>query len=1698
MLKLFSLFLSFSILFTTVAPSYAQALDALNAQKARLGAFSGWSGSDAADEGLESGLERANYVAYRDAVEQGQIENSDFSQVAAAAGWIRKYGYQAFRGCVAESNKAAFEKRDKVCQGGRCVDLKYYKQGCVRVGLEELGKDADGKAILSARHTADLAGLIAEGGTYKTDALAAQGYFRELMERKEVCGVNWFSSLKQVFSGHEAKQDAQNYERRFRRPQCVSLSEGLRALAVLDVSGEDRSRNIKLIGEFLSTYAWRDYAAVVIPDASLALMAMGTAESYAELEKFLFGMHAGERALDSLQATVTPSWWVKTASALGSQAKKNGYGLYHDILSARLSYWDVDKAKQYNEKKDIDIMLQQQDWMQARYQLPQGNVIEDLGALIARDEYPLSRELAAKIVRRGLGVEDSNRVPNALLAGVLAGNGANWRQIDSGLMSPRRLLEKFYSADFTDLNEGTQRRLHEQMSLAAQHTNGVVLPEPGFDKEKFDRYNRQLGYVSAAQVADIAISAYLTATLVLSLPAWGLKGLKAVDSLASMRGVVRARAAAGSAVRGAAAAANRGLARAAEAMPKRAPAAPKQIKPLFNKPYSELNGLQRGIVNLYADVKIAADVTGQLGRAVARHPAGAGTLGTLGGAGMTGAPTSAYVAVVEQAASAAPVVSGAARTVQAANTAVKAASQAKNLSAATGVIRAPVPQWLAPSATGSIIGLERDWIASSSARAGVNAKGHAGGNAGAVYQQALGKMRLAQWKAQDQFSLLKQRQSVHDLKISEQQLFWNRQGYPLTGKFQGWLQNALENTYLYGVAPLRYMANPYYRAEQKQFEENLRLARIDAQERQALSQTVQSAAGVRGAPSFSIGNYQISFMVKNPSVRVAFSAKPFATDRLFFFGLPFALRLFASLNGGGYTLVEVKGKKAPGEEPTSAEDLLGVDPDNDPINIAQKGFMMTYETPDGTEQALPVNLTIDNRFETKGYNRITFRRDEENGFVAELRDNGRKPQSMSHFFMKLENGNGSFAKFLTAVEKARLDSPFEIKIEQTAYRPYKTKEVSLYHQHGTTPIPQVTVSAPAALVKDNARLVLTKSGQIAVLRPWTNAPLALDDVYVRLPKHEIPDLVSVLAGSKVDFDISIWPTRQKTNLLSREIPALQLGMGKTLGPEVEHSTGFTEGVAGAVSLGINNVLPGMMFFLNPLLKRYGETKILKMVLWTYVSAGAIAISTGLWGLSGGISLHKTIGLLTSFVLISLATNMLRVVNNPLIRANRGELVPSKNKKEKVRAAQSVDAAYLRQRFKEVFTKKTSQSMSNIILYNISYMFKNLGTTVFLAMPFAVNMLSEFALGVDPGFDFSLGFPFYTAYALWMVYKVYNTRLRDVYNTNNLSRARHDFNSVMSRQNAIIARAFNDAKQLEAKASVENAVKKIHSEISVLVPIESRGTKQRVSDLLLKYERLSMENLKSKMEKEGLPEANQAEVLAAAQAQFDKLEHRNVSMREVLMRAPYVLPVLVAMTLGTVHELTVSSGFSFVLRNFFDVGVLSNFITAIVLYGSMVLGRLVGNVVSLRLRSGTMYGFSSLMSLAGTGLMAFNVGNAAALIAGAIIASFGIGNFFTQMYDFVIENNPKYQREVSLLITFTMSLAGLISMPMRWLVHETGVANLDLILSVVALGASLVLTKDMFKDSSVYEYFKNRGHVPPDAGSAPQNRPGPDMNNPLPN
>ena len=174
-----------------------------------------------------------------------------------------------------------------------------------------------------------------------------------------------------------------------------------------------------------------------------------------------------------------------------------------------------------------------------------------------------------------------------------------------------------------------------------------------------------------------------------------------------------------------------------------------------------------------------------------------------------------------------------------------------------------------------------------------------------------------------------------------------------------------------------------------------------------------------------------------------------------------------------------------------------------------------------------------------------------------------------------------------------------------------------------------------------------------------------------------------------------------------------------------------------------------------------------------------------------------------------------------------------------------------------------------------------------------------------------------------------------------------------------------------------------------------------------------------------------------------------------------------------HELSVSNGFSFAMHGLLGNGAQANAYTALALYGSMSAGRILGNIISRRISGGSMYALSSAFSLAGTALMAATAGHSApALITGAIIASFGVGNFFSQMYEYMVGLSPKHRREIALLINYTMPVAAVMSFPMRWLVGATGFSGMDLVVAEAAVLGSILLTPGMLANSSLIKVAKH--------------------------
>lgn len=757
------------------------------------------------------------------------------------------------------------------------------------------------------------------------------------------------------------------------------------------------------------------------------------------------------------------------------------------------------------------------------------------------------------------------------------------------------------------------------------------------------------------------------------------------------------------------------------------------------------------------------------------------------------------------------------------------------------------------------------------------------------------------------------------------------------------------------------------------------------------------------------------------------------------------------------------------------DDLIDVENQEASVFVGEHGFKLTVEGADGTEHILHnVDVGIDAPIKTEGYNRLVL----SNGHIFQLRNSLQQPNNLEHFFFELPHQKGELWQLLAErPANLNLSRPLRIKLEHMPNRRYDITPLRASVEGSTDAVP-VIADVESSLLPEQ------KEGTIRIKRDGTvhfisasGEPFLMKDFYVRLPKEESRFWARLMQNQpQSNFVLQIHPTVKKTKVLTMNVPLLQIGLGKTLSPELKARTTLGEVTSSSIMLGINNVLPVLMGFVHPLLRRYGEAAVLRWGTGFFAAGGAVALGSGLYGFLGDgvMSSWQLGGFLTSSILIAMGTNISRFVQNLLITANRGKIVPKDSFSAKAEDGDSQTSApvynfqYLRQRTKQVLTQKPSSSARDVVLFQTGQMFKNIGTMAFLAFPWLANATAGL-FGVNLGLDFSASYVPYAAFSAWTSYKLSRTAFKDAVPMN--------ISAVENKFQETLAEVVNNLKmkprqQLRAgQQDMLDAAKKLKSSIEVLARVESRYKKVPFEKVLVQREEECVEALRTELLKHGRSTSNAngaAEALAGA---FESLGRRDVRLGQVL-RAPKVFPATLGMTLATMHELSVSNGFAFTMHNLLPNGAYANALTALVLYGSMSTGRLLGNWISRRISGGSMYALSSAFSLLGTATMVAAGGNVPTLMTGAVIASFGVGNFFSQMYEYMTGLYPKFRREISLIINYTMPAAAVLAMPMRKLVGATGFAGMDLLVSGVGLLGSLALTSGMFANSSIVKAGKH--------------------------
>ncbi len=558
MIKMLAVFLSFSILFTSLAPSYAQALNYAQQQKNRFSAdFQGdaWQNYAAGlTQSLQEGIEQA--------AQQAALEQSEGLALMKAAQKAKEaYGTNYIAQTAAAVWKASLEGKKEICLQEECFDLVTLARGVFHTGLNEVPQNQEEKisawnyGLEKKGQTRPLAQLVQTAGVWSKDSKAASDYFKAILQTKGVC--------EKGFNIKPNSQDAVDYSR-YDEPRCEAALESMAALAVL--GGTD---NARAIYAFMNDKKREAMGGAVVMQGVTALMAMDSPQSYDYLTRFLT-----KDSTPTYAGTALEEIGYATVEGVISLFQENGQdvaGRYLNPYTARFGYLDEETAKQQQPTADLWMIKQQTELFggsKDKWQLPVGNIYEDVGSMVAADvQNERSRALAGQIFAASQNSK-LGRFPFPLLVGLLTGNKGEWTYKHGG-QEAVAALKRLQKVDFTDLNEGTQRRLRRRVAIAQQAHEAftaVELPAtdlqkqreklaalrgysvaPQFtqdtrvsrydrrDQAKFDRYNKQKTARALGRAVDIAILLVLLPRLLQGLCSVGSRGLAALRNARQLK-----------------------------------------------------------------------------------------------------------------------------------------------------------------------------------------------------------------------------------------------------------------------------------------------------------------------------------------------------------------------------------------------------------------------------------------------------------------------------------------------------------------------------------------------------------------------------------------------------------------------------------------------------------------------------------------------------------------------------------------------------------------------------------------------------------------------------------------------------------------------------------------------------------------------------------------------------------------------------------------------------------------------------------------------------------------------------------------------------------------------------------------------------------------------------------------------------------
>ena len=505
----------------------------------------------------------------------------------------------------------------------------------------------------------------------------------------------------------------------------------------------------------------------------------------------------------------------------------------------------------------------------------------------------------------------------------------------------------------------------------------------------------------------------------------------------------------------------------------------------------------------------------------------------------------------------------------------------------------------------------------------------------------------------------------------------------------------------------------------------------------------------------------------------------------------------------------------------------------------------------------------------------------------------------------------------------------------------------------------------------------------------------------------------------------------------------------------------------------------------PFLRRIGDANMYRLGVGMYAMSALSALGLGLNGFSGveNHTLLQVGGLVGVLLGMGFAGTLVNTTQNNLIASNIGVLKSSTKKGTKQKwttkrqEGENPTVSFLSKRVREVFTTKNVQ-MRDSVRYQLASAMKNIATLLFIGFPFLFNLANQ-AIGSSVRADFSLSFWLLGGISLYSLFRILRMPLKDSFPRN--AAVLHKM--AVEKEAKIIKNIEKDLNENSIeKIDFDEIVRQLNSILGPYARAMAYATKENTKEVAKQLENDSLERIEENLLARGISQEKSTEVIQQIKDSFAAAVKREASLIDI-RKKPLVFPALLSMTLLTVHELGTSSEFAYAVKDSItmlgvnpkEATTLGSFLAALVLYGPSFLFRLAGNWLALRISEGSMYTLSSGASVMGTGLMIASHGNLPMLFAGAILATFGMGNFFSQMYEYTIQLQPKKRAELAVLIGYTMPIAAGITA----LIHtintwgtEHGIYGLGLMICQAALIGSFFASPGMFAGSSIMQSFKH--------------------------